>query len=329
MDLRSRFSDFKTRSGVSFTAIGRATKLTASSIKAWVENTGGDLEVGESFEAVSLKIGSWLEIELAKERIQLRLSAIPECVTTPVLKKIHSGCGFVKALGGGKFFVGIGCAGSGKSTAARAFVEGRHDVHYLMIEPATGHLRECLSALAAELRCNVGDATTQAISRAIVERLKGTGGLLILDEAQHLNFAAVEQIRIIAEKAGIGVALLGNSSIFKQMGGGRRSEGFDQLRSRIAKRLEIPTMTLSDVQPIAESFGVRGDRELSLLAQIAKKDGALRDVTNILQTILIDDGEISCDRIVETWKDLSGEDLRPQRAERTPTPAMARIGRAG
>jgi DNA transposition AAA+ family ATPase len=189
-----------------------------------------------------------------------------------------------------------------------------------------------LNAIAAALRCNVGDATTDAISRAITERLKGTGGLLILDEAQHLGFASIEQIRIIAEKAEIGVALLGNTGIYSQMGGGRRSSGFDQLRSRIAKRLELRAMTLEDVRPIAEMFGVRGEADLSLLARIARGDGALRDVVNVLQTILIehDDGEISSDRIIETWHELSGELLRPQRpADRTPKPEVARIGRAG
>ncbi|MCI0420394.1 MAG: hypothetical protein L0312_14410, partial [Acidobacteria bacterium] len=146
------------------------------------------------------------------------------------------------------------------------------------------------------------------------------------------GFASLEQIRVISEKSQIGVALIGNSVIYSQMGGGRRSSGFDQLRSRIVKRIELPAMTIDDIQPVVAAFGVRGESELAILARIARNDGALRDVVNVLQTILIeyDDGEISVERIVETWHEFSGELLRPQRpADRTPKPEVARIGRAG
>lgn len=329
-DFRPRFLAFKNRSGVSFTSVGKALKLSATSVKAWADGEPGEVTVGEPYEMVAAKIGPWLETELAKERIQTRLASIPECVPTPVLKKFHAGFAVAKALG--KIFVGTGCPGSGKTTAARAAVQGRHDCWYLMIEPATGHLRECLSAIATVLRCNMGNATTYEISRAIIERLSGTGGLLILDEAQHLGFASLEQIRVISEKSQIGVALIGNSVIYSQMGGGRRSSGFDQLRSRIVKRIELPAMTIDDIQPVVAAFGVRGESELAILARIARNDGALRDVVNVLQTILIeyDDGEISVERIVETWHEFSGELLRPQRpADRTPKPEVARIGRAG
>jgi DNA transposition AAA+ family ATPase len=335
-DLRTQFLAFKGRSGLSYTAVGKGAKLAASAVKCWVEGNFDDREVGaEEPEIVAERLASWLMIELAKERVQNRLASVPTLISTPTFRKLHAGFALAKSLK--KIFIGIGAPGSGKTTAALAFAQGRHDAWYWMCEPASGHLRESLNALASLLCCKFGSPTSDGLSRSIVKHLAGSGGLLIIDEAQHLSFQALEQLRVIAEKAGIGLALIGNSAIYSQMGGDERRRqsnpgGFDQLRSRIIRRLEIPPMTRDDVEPVAGLFGVRGDSELTLLSRIARKDGGLRDVVNVLQIILIefDDGEVSVDRIIEVWQGLSGETLRPERAAKPAAKSeVARIGRAG
>ena len=72
----------------------------------------------------------------------------------------------------------------------------------------------------------------------IVQRLQGTKGLLILDEAQHLMLPALESLRSIHDATACGLVLMGNEAVYSRLSG-RRSAEFAHLFSRVGMVLKL------------------------------------------------------------------------------------------
>ena len=72
----------------------------------------------------------------------------------------------------------------------------------------------------------------------IVQRLQGTKGLLILDEAQHLMLPALESLRSIHDATACGLVLMGNEAVYSRLSG-RHSAEFAQLYSRVGSVLKL------------------------------------------------------------------------------------------
>ena len=102
---------------------------------------------------------------------------------------------------------------------------------------ATASLKSIMLTLAPHERVGRkrgGDV----IFRMIVQRLQGTKGLLIIDEAQHLSLLALESLRSIHDATACGLVLMGNESVYANLSG-RRSAEFAQLFSRVGMVLKL------------------------------------------------------------------------------------------
>ena len=116
---------------------------------------------------------------------------------------------------------------------------------------------------------------------AVPERKRG--GLLIIDEAQHLSPEAHDLIRAIHDDADIGVALLGNEAIHTRLEGDGKRERFAQLTSRIGVRMSKPKALRSDIDALLTAWEIEGAAERALLHAIARKPGALRLMSKTLK----------------------------------------------
>ena len=83
-----------------------------------------------------------------------------------------------------------------------------------------------------------GKGGGDVIFRMIVQRLQGTKGLLIIDEAQHLSLLALESLRSIHDATACGLVLMGNESVYANLSG-RRSAEFAHLFSRVGMVLKL------------------------------------------------------------------------------------------
>lgn len=99
----------------------------------------------------------------------------------------------------------------------------------------------------------------------IEEKTRGRGGILIIDEAQHLADAKLEHgIRIVnglrryVDKGLFGIALLNNGEVYRRISGGKH----DQLLSRMREwRLEAEGVTEHDIDLLMAAWGVSGKEE--------------------------------------------------------------------
>ncbi len=177
----------------------------------------------------------------------------------------------------------FGASGVGKSETLREYQRNNNNVWKVTAAPSRSSLTECLYELAMELGMDDAPRIKGKLSRVIRNRLMGSEGLVIIDEADHLDYPTLEELRILQEETGVGMVLVGNNKVYTQLTGGRRNEDFARLFSRIAKKRGIHKTKEADVRAIANAWRVNGATEMSLMVQISERPGGLRLLTKTLK----------------------------------------------
>lgn len=129
-----------------------------------------------------------------------------------------------------------------------------------------------------------GKTKNDVLMRELIQRMDGTGGLLIIDEAQHMDTKevkgkqALNSMRTFYDQAGIGIAYVGSDEIYK----GLNSKGLAQLSSRIGYRLAIKNNRPEDVEAVMQKWRIFGRKEREFCIALGTGKGGLRDLTRIL-----------------------------------------------
>jgi DNA transposition AAA+ family ATPase len=121
------------------------------------------------------------------------------------------------------------------------------------------------------------------VAAAISLKLTNTGGLIVVDEAQHLRTDAFDELRSLHDLSGIGLAFVGNHGVWERMDGGGRKAEFAQLYSRVGFRVNIAKSTISDADDLLTASGIEDEKICKLLRAIAVRPGALRQMSKVLR----------------------------------------------
>ena len=232
--------------------------------------------------------------------------SIPNYVATSTATRIQSALAFAQATHG--LAVIYGGAGMGKTRTAQEYSEQHSNAWLATITPASASLLAVLERIALCIGIKPSLTKGSAVVEVeILERLKDSDGLLIIDEAQHLRARVLEQIRSIYDASDTGLVLLGGDTVYSQLTGGYRVANYAQIFSRISKRLHLRHPNAGDVSALADAMGVRGASERSLLKKIAVKPGALRGIVQTvrLASVLAGGGSIKADQIKQAWHELT------------------------
>lgn len=188
-----------------------------------------------------------------------------------------------------------GAPGAGKTRTIAHYRHGYEHVWVATITPASAAVVPALEEVAEACGVHAGGGA-RALSRAIRNKVAGLDGLIIIDEAQHLSIAAVEELRAIHDATGVGLALVGNESVYARLTGGSRAAAYAQLFSRLGLRHWVKKPSPEDVRAIAAKWRVRDARALALLERIAARPGALRGVVKVL-SLATGEGTPTYDRV--------------------------------
>lgn len=182
-----------------------------------------------------------------------------------------------------------GDAGVGKTKAARHFLQDYpSSAVYVSISPSTGTLAGAIKLLARALRVPESRNKMDQML-AIRTRLEGTNKVIIIDEAQHLKYAALEELRTLTDdntatgEHGVGVALIGNTEVYSRMQGKQQAQ-FAQLFSRIRMQRQYATRRVKreDVDKLFPALATRGaDKELEFLLGICRSPWGIRGAANV------------------------------------------------
>jgi DNA transposition AAA+ family ATPase len=197
-------------------------------------------------ERIEAKIEKWLRMRLERATLMASVPETPRMIQTPTASKLIAACKYAQSFG--KLIVIHGAAGVGKSEAAQLYRKLFPSVWIATITPSAGKLSPALAEIGMAL--NLGDELgidPRKLSLRIRAKLKGSRGLLIIDEAQFLALPSFEEVRSLHDSTGVGIALIGGQTLLASLTGGTRSASMAQLFSRLAVRLPLSKPVQKDV----------------------------------------------------------------------------------
>ncbi|MBX9698604.1 MAG: AAA family ATPase [Acetobacteraceae bacterium] len=255
----------------------------------------------------------WMRARRDRQRQRATLPAAPAHVETPTAAAITEVLGYAQAAG--DMVVVSGPPGIGKTSAACAYAKATPNVWKITGHPMLHAPKPAMEELARMLGMP-GSSAIQSLHRAVVHKVRGTGGLIIVDEANHLGAVTLDQLRAIHDEAGVGLALLGNATTLVRIEGGARAAEFAQLFSRVGMRLtsarDHRARLPGDVEAYLDAWGVEDAGARKLLGAIGRKPGALRNVKKALQLAHMvarsETGILTAEHVQLAWRRLAESD---------------------
>lgn len=272
--LRLAVREIMAADGLSQTEVARRSQLAGSTLSQFMTGSyKGDRE------QIARDLARWLDAR--NREVQFRLVAPPEptFVRTPTATKVWNALQHAQLLGA--MVVVVGEAGVGKTSAREQYAKTTPRVLAIAASPAVSSAQAVLAAIVRQH----GPADRARLNRSLAERsaavrdLVEPGSLLVIDEAQHVTMAALEELRSIHDDRKCGFILMGNPTVLSRIEGGARDPAFAQLFSRVSWRVQLTKGGDGDVRPVLESMGVVDPDVIAEACKIARKE-SLRGVVN-------------------------------------------------
>ena len=185
-----------------------------------------------------------------------------------------------------------GDAGAGKTKAAvKYYRDNPQSTIYIRLDPSMAGLAGVGELLGAALDLPAVSSSKQ-MWQAIRARLRGTNKVIIVDEAQLLKRAPMDELRILPDEdevnelPGNGVVLIGNSELYERV---KKGKVTTQTYTRIGLQRAYSTMKLTneDVKLLFPMFaGEEHARELKLLAGVCRSQHSIRTAKNIVKNAI-------------------------------------------
>ena len=263
-------------------------KLAPDRIKAWTLNPEAMRETRyidqlSPADEIEQKLSAWFAA-LDAERAESKTAA-DTFIETAVSRKIWDG--FEQARELGELVEIAAPPGTGKTCAAEQYLAQCRKlecfacpVWRITLSEFSLSLKSVLNLIGAEL-----DAGAGGVSIAEIEaKTEGRGGLLIVDEAQHIGdghlmngLNILNGLRYFTDKKLFGIAFLSNGEIYRRVKGAK----YAQLSSRMeAWRVEVRAVPDEDVDLIMTAWGISGKPAREWCINKAKGAGGLRALTS-------------------------------------------------
>ena len=180
----------------------------------------------------------------------------------------------------------LGPAGVGKTMAVREYCKEEPETVYIACGPGSSP-KALLKVLAGNLK--EGYRGTQLDMRQkVAQKLKGTGQLVVFDDADWLPETTLQHLRLIHDMTGVGMAFVGTEAYMARLKE-QRSQTINQFLSRVGLEVRLPSLRDEDLDMIGEQFGL-GEEALAVLHTDAY--GQARRAVKALQNALaLDSGQ--------------------------------------
>lgn len=217
-------------------AVARAIGVSASALNQWIAGKyKGDIK------GLEHAITGFLKRD--RERAQGRKTALAFVMTTSAAKVLEAArmCHLDGEIG-----VVVGPAGIGKTTATKKYADSNSDV--ILIEADLGYTAR---DLFAELHKKCGFDGLGRINRMkddVISKLKDSGRMIIIDEAEHLPVRALDLLRRINDKAGVGILFCGLNRFMENLR--LKQADFAYLYTRIGFKVALEQLQAQDVEAI-------------------------------------------------------------------------------
>jgi len=290
--------------GISVTRIANETGLMAAQIEAWANDPAAFRDAHRVIGQPSLAESIESAIETRFAELDAERKANPARIETSVMLKAMNA--FSMARGAIALVDFTAPSGAGKSEAIAEYVarcrreEGFScPIWVVELDEYSLSSKAVLTMIAEKMKGVIQTGSEHELARRIETYTEGKGGLLIVDEAQHLGDAQninglkiINGLRRFVDRKLFGIALVNNGEIYRRVQAGKHA----QLASRMAAwRVEVGGVTDDDVDRVMAAWGVSGRREREYCIKAAAREGCLRAFTEVFRSALEQWGFIDCD----------------------------------
>jgi DNA transposition AAA+ family ATPase len=238
MDIRSELKDLMQNRGYSFAAVSQATGLSRSTVNLWLN---------DNYNGANDKVLDIINNFVQREKERFCEDNI-QFVQTSVVKYIFEIGRLCHTKG--KIGVCYGEAGLGKTFAVKEYT--KHYLDAILIESDPGYTPKSL-LLEIHRRLGLsGKGCAYDLMEEVVRKLRDSGRLLIIDEAENLPYKALEATRRIHDKTGIGILLVGMPILVENLRGSQNQ--YKQLYSRVGYAKSLSRLCAADITEILENI---------------------------------------------------------------------------
>lgn len=168
---------------------------------------------------------------------------LPFCATS-IARRVHQVARICQ--GDGVIGLVVGDSGIGKTYAVREY---RTQHPETIVVDAFHHYRT--KDVMADLHRAVGlsgEGATQKMFRDVVDRLRDSGRLIIVDESEHLNLTTLDMLRRIHDFAGVGVLYVGLPRFREDL---RSKPGdYEYIKNRVVVPASLKRLTPRDTETL-------------------------------------------------------------------------------
>lgn len=201
----------------------------------------------------------------------------PDFVETTISRRVMQAIQYSHLQGA--ISVVYGDAGIGKTEACRQYLKQNSLAIGITISPTYSSITGVNELIAEKM--GIRERVARRITSEIVSKLRGSGRVLIIDEAQHLTTRSLNHLRCISDESGAGICFIGNEEVYKRLKGSGKAD-FAQLFSRIGMHPHVLVNHISreDVKAIFGRMDVDSESQ-DILYSICRTLYGLRGAVNV------------------------------------------------
>ncbi len=238
MKVREEVRKIVEAEGFSMSAVARACGISAAAVSTFLSG---------NYKGRNDKMERALEAFVRRHREKKAARVDLEYVHTSVSKKIHEIADMVHT--DCEVGVIVGEAGVGKTYALQRYAELNPDAVFIEVDfgySALWLFKELCREVGIEHRGQLSE-----MAAGIIKRLQGSGRLIVVDEAEYLPHKALELLRRVHDKAGVGMLLVGMPRLIHNLRGSRGQ--YAQLYSRVGVYARLEKLSPVDSKAIVGS----------------------------------------------------------------------------
>ena len=284
--------EYKEKTGLSQAKIAKKMNVSEGTISGFLSGTY------KAMESIVPKVQQLIRIEVKKEITPQEPSFKLTTVSNTVLNLINY-CHV-----SGKIGIAYGDAGIGKTMAVKEYKKDHPDTATVItISPCFATMTGVNELLADEL--HVTEKVSRKIQKEVVNKLRGSNKVVIIDEAQHLTVRVINHLRCIADESGVGMAFVGNEEIYIKMRGSGQA-AYAQLYSRIADPEHLLTTDIKkdDIRLLFEDIDMP-EEAVDILYKISHTGYGVRGAVNVFLNTASAFGEITVSGVAQMAKKMS------------------------
>ena len=265
-DVRERLRDYMSQTGKSQSSLAKSVDYTVGALNSFIHGC---------YKGDMMEVANRIHDYLMRETQRLTAPKAPEFAPTSFAKHALTVLNYAhKNRDMGMIH---GDAGVGKTYSIEHYAAKHHNVIVITAGIDLSTPKAVVEEILSRLTKDFTYGSLSSMSRQVIQLLKGSDKLLVIDEANHLNYRAREVIRKIHDQAQIGVVYCGSHDLYAQLHG-KKDIIYAQLLSRIGVRrgLDRKTISMEDISLVFEQYVKLDDSCLNLLYQCAASEGGLR-----------------------------------------------------